>query len=294
MALHLRPTTRNRLLAAALLAACILSVASPGPWQHALRGRARRVARPPLRLFAASHDGLRLALDRLAALWSNADRLRRLEDENRALREALARQADELRHAQARLRDFSRFEDFLSTSLMRPLRILPANVLAADASPWRHTLVIDRGSRDGVRVGDPALWGHSIVGTVVARRPAAATVRLITDSRAGLKVRVARTGDVGLLRGVSEPHGLLRLKWVSLHPVEKDDLIVSSGQNPAIPPGLLAGQVASASPTRTPHFYEVRVRPLLDFARLTELLVVVYQTDDAQELLEDDAAEAPD
>ena len=286
MASPISPSTRTRLVTLVILLACALCIAFPRPWQGAVRGTAHRVAHPPQALLAGLHGSIREAWDRLAVLWRSTEELERLREENRALREALARLQAEAHEASVRLRDFTAFERFRQASLSRPARIVPANVVGVDTSAWRHSVVIDRGSADGLRLGTPAVWGNSIVGTVVALRPAAATVRLLNDSLAGLKVRVASTGDVGLLHGDAATDGLLRLKWLSLRPASAGDLVVTSGLDPAIPPGFVAGQVVQAPTQRNYLFYDVRVRPLIDLDRLAELLLVIQEPGDAESLLE--------
>ena len=286
--LPVTPTTRNRLAAIALLAACAVSVAAPRPWHAGARGTAQAALRPPLALLASAHAGLHTALGRIAALWRASDELQRLRDENCALREALARQADETRQARVRLRDLAAFQAARTEAPGRTLSVLAANVLAADASSWRHGLVIDRGTAHGVRLGAAAVWGSSIVGTIVAVRAHAATVRLLSDSRAGLTVRVARTGDVGLLRGAADGDGVLQLKWIHLQPIEVGDTVVTAGLDAVVPPGLVAGRIVEASRTRKPLFYHAGVRPLLGLRRLTELLVVSYRPDEVEELLEEE------
>lgn len=286
MPLTIPPATRRRLMAIAVLATCAFSVAFPRAWQQSLRHTAQGAAYPLQAPLASAHDALRRVGDRVAALWGAAEELERLREENRALREALARQADEAHRTELRLRNFTQIHDFASAHLDRPFRPVPASVIAVDASPWRRSVVINRGSADGLTLGAPAVWGTSIVGTVVALRPAAATVRLLTDSRAGLTARLVRTGDVGLLHGTTERDTHLVLKWIHLHPVEKSDMVVTSGIDPNVPPGLAAGQVVTASRTREPLFFDVQVRPLIDLDRLTELLILVPSPGDVQELLE--------
>ena len=284
--LPISPTTRNRLLAIVILAGCAVCVAARRPWHRHVRGAAQATLSPPLGLFAASHTGIRNTLDRISALWHASSEVERLRDENRSLREALAREADHARQARVRLRNIQAFQTARSEAQARPLSVLAANVLAADASSWRHSLIIDRGEADGVRVGAAAVWGSSIVGTIVAVRTHAATVRLLNDSRAGITVRVARTGDVGLLRGTADREGLLALKWIHLQPIEVGDTVITAGRDAIVPPGLVAGRITKASRTREPLFYHARVRPLLDLDRLTEVLVVSYRPGEAEELLD--------
>jgi len=287
MALPISPSIRNRLLALLLIGACTFLAASPRPWHGAVRGSVHAAAHAPQAALADAHDALQHALGRLRTLWHATDEVQRLRQENRALREALARRDAEAQKSTARLRDFAAFDDFRRTVPSGTLRIVPADVVGADTSSWRHSVVVDRGSADGIRLGTPAVWGNSIVGTVVALRAGAATVRLLDDSQAGLKVAIARTGDVGLLHGETSRDGLLRLKWHHLSPALQGDLVVTTYLDTSIPPGLVAGQVVHASQTRDHLFYDVRVRPLIDLDRLTELLLVVYRPADVEELLQE-------
>ena len=280
---------RKRLLALAFLAACGFCVLSPRPWHDAVRGTAHSAAHTPLRVLAGGHASVGGLFRRLGDMWRATEEVGRLREENQALREALARLAAEAHDGAVRLRDFRVFDEFRHSLPRQPIQVVPATVLGADTSPWRQSLIVDCGSADGLRLGTPAVWGSSIVGTVVALRPHAATVRLLTDSRAGLKVRVARTGDVGVLRGTSERDGLLQLKWLHLHPASVGDLAVTSGLDPAVPPGLVAGQIVQAPQTKDHLFYDVRVRPLIDLGRLTEVLLIIYSAPDAEQLLEEQA-----
>jgi rod shape-determining protein MreC len=291
MPLPIPADTRNRVLAVALLAFCAVCVAFPRPWHQSVRSTAQGIAHGPRRVLAASHNRLQALFGRLGALWRSAEEVERLRRENLALRQALARLADEHHQTNVRLRNFAQFDAFRQRARQRPLRIVPATVVAVDPSPWRHSVVIDRGAQAGLRIGAPAVYGTSIVGTVVALRPTAATVRLLTDSRFGLSARVVGTDEVGLLRGTSEPQA--RLAWIHLKPVAPGDAVVTSGLDPGVPPGLLVGHVAEASQTRTPLFFDILVRPDIDLDRLTELLVLVHPHDDVGELLEIEEEAAP-
>ena len=264
MALPISTDTRRRIAAIALLALCAVSVAAPRPWHSRARGLALAAARPPHRALAAAHNGLRRALDRFALLWRSADQLRTLRDENRALREALARQADQTRRTRQQLRSLQAFQTFRASSPVRTLAALPARVLAAD----------------------PSVSGHTIVGTVVDIRPHAATVRLLTDAAGGLAVRVAHTGHTGFLQGTGQRRGPLRLKWVALRPPQQGDMLVTAELDPIIPPGLVAGRVLQTATDVRPIVYEAPVAPLLTPDQLTELLLVTYTPDDVDDLLE--------
>lgn len=247
------------------------------------------MAVPPLRILSGATASAQALFSRLASLWRATEEVERLREENRALREAMAFAAAEAHDATVRLHNLRGFEEFRQGLPAHPLQIVPATVVAADPSPWRHSLIVDKGSAHGLRPGTPAVWGSSIIGRVAAVQPRAATIRLLTDSLAGLKVRVARTGDVGVLRGTSDRDGLLQLKWLYLHPVATGDLVVTSGMDPTVPAGLVAGRVVQAPAAKDHLFYDVKVRPLIDLNRLSEVLLVLYRLPDAERLLEEQA-----
>jgi len=285
MALPISPATRNRVFAIAIVAFCAVCVAAPRPWHGGLRAFAVAAARPPLVLLAAAHDGLRRGIDRARSLWGAADEIERLRDENRALRQALARQVEETRRAQAQLRSLEGFQAYRATRPVRTLSVIPAHVLAADPSPWRHHLVVDRGAADGVRLGAAAVRGGAIVGTVTDLHPRAATVRLLTDSRGGLTVRIARSGDVGFLQGTGDRRTLLQLKWVTIRRPQEGDTLITAELDPRIPPGLVAGHVVEVAKAVRPIVYDARVRPVVPVGHLTDLLLVSYTPDDVEDLL---------
>lgn len=286
MPLPLDRSTRNRILAVVLLVACALAVGRRGTWQGRLRSAALAPAMPPLAALGAVRDAVRRAGDRLVALWRASEEVERLRDQRRALRETIARLQSQLQRSEARARDATALEDYRRKLPARSLRVVAADVVAADPSPWRHELIVNRGSDEGIRPGTPAVWGASIVGLVVAVRPTAARVRLLNDPLAGLKVRIARTGDVGLLRGTGSRDGLLRLEWLHLNPAALGDYVVTAGIDPAVPPGLVAGEVVRAAKTRRRLFYDARVRPLIELDRVSELMLVVYAPGDVEGLSE--------
>jgi len=284
MPLPLDPQTRNRLLAAAVLAACALSVGRSGPWQTSLRARALAPALPPLAILARAREALRRAADRLASFWHASEELERLRQEQHSLRETIARLQSQLQRSEVRLRDFTAFENYRHRLPERAIRVVAADVVAADPSPWRHEVIVNRGANQGVRDGTPAVWGNSIVGRVVAVQPTAARVRLLNDPLSGLKVRIARTGDVGLLRGTGSRDGLLSVEWLHLNPPRKGDFLVTAGIEADIPPGLVAGEIVRASTTKRHLFFQVHARPLIELDRLSELLLVVYTPADVEKL----------
>jgi rod shape-determining protein MreC len=95
-------------------------------------------------------------------------------------------------------------------------RVLPAHVIAVGpAGSFDWTVVLDAGSRDGVRVDQSVLSGPNLVGRIVRVSAGDATVLLAADPRSGVGVRDERSKQVGIAGG----RGLAGYAFTGLNPV---------------------------------------------------------------------------
>lgn len=199
------------------------------------------------RTLMEERDGLRR---QLLVLGSRAERLHEVEAENRRLR--------------ALLESSARIED----------RVLVAKVLGTDLDPASNGLVLDKGTRHGIRRGQSVVDGGGILGQVDHAGPLSSKVILITDASHSLPVVSARNGlrSIAVGRG---PAGDLHLNYVPKDAdIEVGDVLVSSGLGGRFPPGYPAGKVVGVATTRGGSYAQVRLRPLADVRRAREVLVV--------------------
>ena len=195
------------------------------------------------------HERERLRRE-LLVLGSRVERLHEVEAENRRLR--------------ALLESSARIED----------RVLVAKVLGVDVDPASSGLVLDKGTRHGIRRGQSVVDGSGILGQVEHAGPLSSKVILITDAGHSLPVVSARNGlrSIAVGRG---PAGGLDLSYVPKDAdIEIGDLLVSSGLGGRFPPGYPAGKVVGLATTRGGGYAQVRLRPLADLKRAREVLVV--------------------
>ncbi|MDA0302045.1 MAG: rod shape-determining protein MreC, partial [Chloroflexi bacterium] len=152
-------------------------------------------------------------------------------------------------------------------------QFVTASVLARDPAPGRHLLLIDRGTRHGVRTGQPVLGaGATLVGIVAQVDAEHARIRLITDRDSAVSTMVQSSRTPAALAGTGDG---LRLDFVPHGaPVAAGDVMLTSALGGLLPPGLLAGKVTSVSATPQALHETVVVEPLADLARLEEVLVM--------------------
>jgi rod shape-determining protein MreC len=103
-----------------------------------------------------------------------------------------------------------------------------------------------------------------------------ALVQLSVDPKSTIDVRVPRTGARGMLRGIGWDEGFVA-RITHLNPnakLEPGDLVVTTGVDGRFPAGLPVGRVLSLKP-RPGQQPRVLVRPVVDFGKLSRVLVVI-------------------
>ncbi len=225
-------------------------------------------------------EGLHAIFAPAAAVLSDIGKLRRLQEENRQLRlenESLKAQVAELRQDTTRLQELESALGVIQSGGGQ--RLLAANVLAHDVSVLTHTVLIDRGSADGVREGMVVLSpGGSLVGKVIRALPQQAFVRLIDDSRSVVAVRIQETGIDGSLHASADRKLEVKL---ARGEVAAGATVVTSGLGGEYPPGLPVGRVVEVSGTPQDMFRTVRVEPFAQLAAAQTLLVLTSFTPQA-------------
>lgn len=123
-----------------------------------------------------------------------------------------------------------------------PLR-LEAMVAGRDASPWRGSLLIAAGSRDGVRDGMPVTVGNAYVGTVTHVGPRFSRLRLLTDPdhRVWAAILAEERSGEGYLSGTGDD--TLDMRLVRTDAGMEGDPVFTAGGTPLVPRGLYIGRV---------------------------------------------------
>jgi rod shape-determining protein MreC len=152
-----------------------------------------------------------------------------------------------------------------------------ANVIGAvDAA-----LIIDKGTRDGVLVGQPVIDTNGyVVGTVKSASSGSATILPIIATREGLTVLVGSQTGTLVSRAFSSELGLEMDLDVfdAREPVLAGDRVLTSAASTDYPAGLPVGEVlADASPESTS--LTTTVRPFVDPEALRFVVVLAWPPD---------------
>jgi rod shape-determining protein MreC len=193
-----------------------------------------------------------------------------LRDENRRLQA-------ELHQARAAATATARLERLLGMREALAATSLPARIIAVDTSPYFRVarVTLDRGFGQ-VEAGMPVIAPEGVVGRIVGVAGQTADVQLAVDPRSNIHVVIPRTGGRGLLVGKAGENGYRCLiqYFARTDGVKVGDPVVTTGLG-GFPRDLPVGTVARVAVQPGSMFQEVEIAPHVDFARLSEVLVVV-------------------
>lgn len=191
----------------------------------------------------------------------------RLAKQNRELRSEL-RQMQAWKEAALQLeQENARLLDLNNVRLDPRLTYVTGVVLADSGSPFRQSVLLNVGARDGIVDGWATTDGLGLTGRISGVGRTTSRVILLTDSNSRIPVTIQPSGQQAILAGDNTATPLIEF-LESPDQVRPGDRVVSSGDGGVFPAGLLVGQVA-LDPER-----RLRVRLAADYERLEFLRVL--------------------
>ena len=148
-----------------------------------------------------------------------------------------------------------------------------ARVIGRSSEAWSQTVIINKGSDDGISTGQTVMGTSGVVGQVVSVSSHTATVRLLTDPQSGAAAMVQSSRAEGILRGSLV--GLLYLEDLDADAeVNVGDVIVTSGLGGSYARGLIIGTVVKVDGQQGDTSRRVLVSPNDSIDTLEDVLVV--------------------
>jgi rod shape-determining protein MreC len=143
-------------------------------------------------------------------------------------------------------------------------------VLTDSGSPFRQSVLLNVGARDGIIDGWPTMDGIGLVGRIAGVGQETSRVILLTDTSSRIPVTIQPSGQRAILTGDNTLNPPIEfLENADL--VRPGDRVVTSGDGGVFPADLQVGQVALGNDRR------LRVRLSADYGRLEFLRVLRAQ-----------------
>ena len=154
--------------------------------------------------------------------------------------------------------------------------VLAAQVIGRDPTGWFESVILDKGKNSGLKVNMPVVNAEGVVGRLVFVSANYAKALLIIDQNSAVDCIIQRSRDEGIVKGLSSK--ICRLDYVvKTSDVVVGDKVVTSGMGRVFPKGLPVGEVVEVINIPGDLFRDIKVRPMVDFSKLEELLVILKE-----------------
>lgn len=201
-----------------------------------------------------SKQALLVHYDKLRAkqliLEAKLQRLQAIEQENRQLRA------------------------LLGSATAQNNKVTAAQLLAVDMNPYAQQVIINKGNKDSVYVGQPVLDAKGLMGQIISVGPLTARVLLITDPQSGVPVQDARNALRGIIVGDGDSDQLQLIYMPDTADVKVGDLFITSGLGAHYPFGYPVGTVTQVMKQPGWRFAKIYLTPSAEINRSREVLLL--------------------
>jgi rod shape-determining protein MreC len=240
--------------------------------QFGLLGPLQGLIATPINAIAAVFNRIGFAINGNLAQVNDLEAARQRITE---LEDRLAQFQGELVELREVASDYDRLSALLNYETTRQNEdYLTANVIASDdPNTLLRTIIVDRGSRDGVGRGMAVVTDQGMIGRVLRVAADASQVLLITDPSSAVSGRLQTSRAVGSV--VGDLSGNLTMTFIPLNAqVSVGDLAMTSGLGGNLPGDLVLGQVTSVQQFESELYQEATIRSLNNFDTLEIVLIV--------------------
>jgi rod shape-determining protein MreC len=172
------------------------------------------------------------------------------------------------------IRENTRFETLLSFKRSLVYSSVAAKVIARDPSYWNASLILDKGIKDGVRVGMPVLSLLGVVGRVVEVGKYKSKVIGLTDPQFSVPALIQSTRDSVLVSGSLE--GLCRIRYLTEETkVKLGDQVITSSLSTSFPEGLPIGIIVRIHESPADNSLRCDLRPAVLLSQVEEVLIIL-------------------
>lgn len=200
------------------------------------------------------------------------------EEENKELKKEL----EEYRKREADYNEMKKkvdsYEEFYGIKKQNPdFEFSYASVLSRDAADAYGSFTLNVGSKDGIAVDDPVIYGEYVVGIVKKVNFSTCVVYTLIDPRVNIGALESGTREYGYVSGDAAlyKNGLCKLSGLDASTsVVGGGIVSTSGAGGVFPDGLLIGQVKAVHNDDVSAGFYAEVKPFAELLKISDVFVI--------------------
>ena len=156
-----------------------------------------------------------------------------------------------------------------------------AEIVAENPDPFKHRIIINKGSKENVHVKQTVADSRGIIGHVIRDQIFGSEVLLITDPEHAIPIEVARTGLRSIALGIGS-YEKIQLSYLPVNTdIQAGDILLTSGLGGQYPAGYPVAIIDKVSTQKGESFLEVRAKPFAKLRNINEVWVIQRTVDGA-------------
>lgn len=199
---------------------------------------------------------------------------RRLVQENERLQHEQLLQSARMEKFMALEAENERLRSLLKSSPRNGETLLVADIIRVDSDPLIQRVILDKGSKHGVTLGQTVIDAEGVIGEVIEVNPFVSRVILLTDTSYGIPIENVRNGVRGIAAGTGAVKNL-ELQYVpTTMDLKVGDTLVTSGLDGRYPPGYPVGVISQIEHPAGESFARVQITPSAHLEQTRQVLLV--------------------
>ena len=171
-----------------------------------------------------------------------------------------------------------RYREFLNFTKRENIDFIGADVISKGVTSNMSSIIINRGSNDGVSKNLPVLSSRGVIGKITTVSKSSSEVQLISDVNFRLSVKIAPDEVEGIMRWIGEDLcEIAELKKIS--DIEIGDIVLTSNLSIYFPPNLPVGEVVSIFEKSNSSNRVVKMKLFSDLYTMNQLFVLFNEVE---------------
>ena len=168
----------------------------------------------------------------------------------------------------------SRLREILNAATRLEHKVEIARIISANINPYRHTIVINKGDKDGIHAGQVIIDADGVMGQILYTNFLTSEAILISDADHALPVQINRNGLRTILLGSGSYTNLNAPYIPNNADIKIGDLLVTSGLGGKFPAGYPVGTINSIVRNPSEQFSNVTAKPIALLNQAREVMLI--------------------